>query len=78
MTTFDVGGMDKPLAVKKVRERAQKYIATMELLGKPASRVVLSVADYNALLGAVVKGRDKSLPPITELAIGKVRIEAAP
>lgn len=78
MTTFDITGLDKPLALRKVRERAQAYIETMTLLGKPATRVVVSGADYSAIFTAVTKGRDKALPEISGLTLGSIPVERAP
>lgn len=75
---FDIAGLDKPLALKKLRARAQEYVKTMASLGKPAARVVVSVADYNALFDAVSKGRDKALPAITGLTLGGIPVERAP
>lgn len=75
---FDIAGLDKPQALKKLRVRAQEYVQTMTQLGKPAERVVVSGADYNALFDAVTKGRDKTLPAITGLTLGSIPVERAP
>lgn len=77
MSAFDIRGISKPKALKSVCDRAQSYIATMALLGKPAARVSVSRADYIDMLRAANTGRDEMLPEVDELRIGDVPVVAA-
>lgn len=71
----DVGGITKPATAKAIVDMARKYVATMNLVGKPAKHVHLRRDQYAALMGAVVKNREATDPVVVGLRLDQVPLE---
>lgn len=71
----DVGGITKPAAAKTIVALARKYIATMNLIGKPARHVHLRRDQFGVLMDAVQKTREKADPAVVGLRIDEIPVE---
>lgn len=73
--TIDVGGITKPAAAKAIVALAVKYVAAMNLVGKPVRCVHLRRDQCIALMDAVVSKREKTDPIVVGLTLNSIPLE---